>query len=121
EGTGYLLPGSLGPAQYSFLRSLTSGVAKDTDNNSVDFLLVGTDGASYGVGALLGAPGPENSSGPPPRNGMLTPGLIDPAANAASSPNRVRTLRPDCPTCNNNTSNLGLLTVRRTYTNNTLS
>jgi hypothetical protein len=72
---------------------------------------------------LLGAPGPENSASHVVRNGLLTPGLVNPYVSANSSPNRVRSTAPylytDPSTGQQINFTLGTFAVRRTYTNNT--
>jgi hypothetical protein len=84
----------------------------DSDNNSVDFIFVDTNGTSAGAGQRLGAPGPENLSAPLTRNAGVVATLLDPCVGAASAPNRVRDLTPGPTT-------FGTLDLRRTFTNNT--
>ena len=124
EGTGYpaLVPFSI---NYSFYRdncgkggSITSfgacptgGLAKDSDNNSADFVFVDTNGTSAGAGQRLGAPGPENLSSPIERNTNFPVDLLDPCVGATLPPNRVRDFGPGGP--------FGSLDIRRTVVNNT--
>jgi hypothetical protein len=128
EGTGYpaLTPFSI---DYSFYRDncgkqgsitngapCTRGVPGDTDNNAVDFIFVDTNGTSAGAGQRLGAPGPENLSGPLVKDGStVVPSLLDSCAAATASPNVVRDFTSDPP----NNSTFGTVDVRGTYTNNT--
>ena len=48
------------------------------------------NGNTAGAGARLGAPGPENISGPIQRNASFAVNLLDPCVGASSPPNRVR-------------------------------
>jgi hypothetical protein len=103
--------------QYSFVRKIpvATANAQDTGDNAADFVFVATDGGTYsGLLALLGAPGPQNSTGPVKRNitdtspGFIT-GLVDPNRSLAQSPHQVR----------ENTSYGSTVKIRRKYTNNT--
>ncbi|HYE63972.1 MAG TPA: lamin tail domain-containing protein [Pyrinomonadaceae bacterium] len=119
---------SIGTAggEYSFVRKalLTGqpgGVPQDTNNNADDFLFVSTTGAAFnGVASVLGAPGPENLSSPR-LNSDITPSLIDPVECSNCSPNLARLFcgTEGTPSCEQNTSSLGFLSVRRKFTNNT--
>lgn len=132
EGTGY--PALSGAAytngiNYSLLRDLcgkggsttasgacpTLGFPKDTDNNAADFIFVDTAGTSAGAGQRLGAPGPEDFSAPPQRNGQFSLPNLDTTVGAALPPNRVRDFTPVNP----NTSSNGTLEIRRRVVNNT--
>ena len=113
EGTGYPTLQRLFGNEHSFYRDLSSGVPKDTDNNSADFLYVDTSGTLSVSFERLGAPGPENLSSPVQHNGWLTPSLIDPSVAASAAPNRVRDQTP----VPNGT--YGTIDIRRRYTNNT--
>jgi len=128
EGTGYpaITPFSI---DYSFYRdncgkqgSITSaapcsrGIPGDTNNNAVDFIFVDTNGTNAGGGQRLGAPGPENLSGPLVKDGStVVPSLLDSCAAATASPNVERSFASDPP----NNSTFGTVDVRGTYTNNT--
>ena len=128
EGTGYpaLTPFSI---DYSFYRdncgkqgSITTlgscpsgGQLVDTDNNATNFVFVDTNGTSAGAGQRLGAPGPENLSGPIERNSVFTPNLLDATVAASSPPNRVRDFTSDPA----NNSTFGTLDIRRRVVNNT--
>lgn len=128
EGTGYpaLTPFSI---DYSFYRdncgkggSITTfgvcpagGLVQDSNNNAADFIFVDTNGTSAGAGQRLGAPGPENLSGPIERNASFTVNLLDPCVAPASPPNRVRDFTSDPA----NNSTFGTLDIRRTVVNNT--
>jgi hypothetical protein len=129
EGTGYrdLTAVSI---DYSYHRDLGSGFPKDTNDNATDFLFADTQGnCAFAVGCItsdgfrsgrhLGAPGPENMSSPIFRGDLIKAALIDPAQASSSPPNRVRTQRASCPSCDNSKSNLGTLEIRRTFVNNT--
>ncbi|HEU4479242.1 MAG TPA: lamin tail domain-containing protein [Pyrinomonadaceae bacterium] len=127
EGTGHPVL-STAPAEllidYSFFRKidLTNGLPTDTDNNASDFFFVDTQGTSAGAGQRLGAPAPENLSGPMQRNGTLKLSLIDPGCAGSgpipppATPNacaRQRDLTAGSPT----TSTFGTLSIRRKVTN----
>lgn len=131
EGTT-LQPAGGSTSQYSFVRSLTTGLPKDTNDNAADFVVVSTT-SSTAVGSnltpLLGAPGPENLTSPIQRNATVKASLIDTAQVSTAAPNRVRdftsypdTLTPSAPNggppASNPYSN-GTLTIRRKFTNNT--
>jgi hypothetical protein len=108
--------------EHSFVRDLTTGWHKDTQNNQADFVLVAVDGAIHnGRAATLGAPGPENSESPVQRNGtMLRPGLIEPQVGPTVAPNRVRDKNPYTDTLSGTGEYpLGTMAIRRAYTNNT--
>jgi hypothetical protein len=125
EGTGYpaLTPFSV---DYSFYRDLLSGFARDTDNNSTDFLFVDTAGTcAFAVactaqnalrsGAHLGAPGPENMSSPVFRGDRVKASSIDLLQPSTAPPNRVRDFTSDPA----NNSTFGTLSFRRTFNNTT--
>jgi Tol biopolymer transport system component len=116
EGTG-LAPGPSGgsSAQHSYVRTMTTGgVPQDTNNNAADFIFVSTDGGTFnGRVAVLGAPGPQNSTSPRQRNAEMPLSLLDPAQAASAPPNRVRNLTPVTNGAN------GTLSIRRRVTNNT--
>jgi uncharacterized repeat protein (TIGR01451 family) len=126
EGTN--LGAALGStAQYSFVRKLTTGFSQDTDDNASDFFMVSTDPFSP-VGSfatpMLGAPGPENRTGPRPFS-QLQSGIIDPSQIATASPNRVRDTSPyhdglsntgPGPGAGTDYAN-GTLAIRRSYIN----
>ena len=123
--------------QYSFVRKTvtTAGVPRtgrlqDTNSNADDFLLISThgcvgtlsEGSCLGTPAVLGAPGPENLSSPIQRNAQIRATLLEPALSPSDATNRrrYRCTDPDRPTdcdANPNTSPLGYLSIRRTYTN----
>jgi uncharacterized repeat protein (TIGR01451 family) len=124
EGAGYpaLAPSS---TDYAFYRDLcgkggstttlgacpTAGVAKDSDDNAADFILVDPNGP--GLGRRLGAPGPENLSAPPQSNGRFGVAALDATKALSVAPNRVRDTTPD-PV---NNSTFGTLDVRRRVVN----
>jgi hypothetical protein len=93
----YIEGGSLSPAsgittdsEHAFVRKLTSGTPRDTDNNSADFVLVATNPLVVGNNAVLGAPGAENRISPTQRNSVIKASLIDPQVAPTMPPNRVR-------------------------------
>ena len=130
EGTPLPAIGTM-DGEYSLVRKVTTeagafltGLPQDTNNNANDFVLVSTTGGSFGgsVPSILGAPGPENLSGPTQRNKDIRATLVDPLQPASASANRrrYRCTDTDAPApCNANTSPQGYLSIRRTYTNNT--
>ena len=123
EGTGYLALVAFS-IDYAFVRDTCGkggsivlngpcpiSTPKDTDNNSVDFYFVDTNGTSAGAGQRLGAPGPENLSSPLLRNSTIPATLLDPCVSASLPPNRVRDFAGP--------GTFGNIQVRRTFTNNT--
>jgi predicted extracellular nuclease len=120
EGAGF--PGGGGETtsdlDYSFVRTMTrfsSGLPKDTGDNLSDFVIVNTDAASTGMGQLLGAPGPENSTSPVQRNDQFAAQMLDTSVSSSQSPNRSRD-----PNDNSGANQVfGTMTIRRTFTNNT--
>lgn len=100
--------------QHSFVRRWKpDGRPQDTNDNAADFILVAVDPSQIAEApALLGAPGPENTSSPILRNGDIALNLLDPSVSSAGAPNRERR-----PTVVPN-GNLGTLIVRRTVVNN---
>ncbi|HEX4932019.1 MAG TPA: hypothetical protein VFV33_02495, partial [Gemmatimonadaceae bacterium] len=116
EGTG-LTPFGGADAEYCYLRRLPSGTPQDTGDNARDFIVVSTQAETYGEGlqATLGAPGPENSSAPVPRNAEFRSALLDATAPQHAPPNRVRGFESDPA----NNATFGTLSVRRRVTNMT--
>jgi hypothetical protein len=127
EGAGYpaLTPFSI---DYSFYRDMcgklgsitvmglcTTATPRDTDNNATDFIFVDTNGTSAGAGQRLGAPGPENLSGPIQRNSVITANMIDATVASTALPNRNRDFTSDPA----NNSTFGTLSIRRRFVNNT--
>ena len=116
EGTG-LTPIATSDADYSYVRGIigaTSGNLRDSDNNTADFTLVSPTGVVGATTAQLGAPGPENLNAPIQRNATIRASLVDTTVSSVVSPNRVR----DTTETGVN-KNLGTLTIRRRFTNNT--
>ncbi len=114
EGAGLTMfdPGT---AEYSWVRSLTTGVPQDTNNNAADFVLVATTGGTFGATqAILGAPGPENLASPLQRNATIKASLIEPQQVSSSPPNRVRDNNATGPN-----AAFGTLDIRRRFTNTT--
>ena len=104
------------PLQHSFTRRLTSGRPQDTQNNEADFYFVEVNGAtSNGRTAILGAPGPENSSSPIERNASIKASLIDGTQASSAPPNRVRSgqVVPGVPNA------FGTLSIQRRFKNST--
>lgn len=106
----------------------SGGNLVDTNNNDADFIIMDVQGfpvgpllapgvfpkIDAGLGARVGAPGPENLSSPIERNAALPATLLDPCVAASVSPNRVRNFgNPTIP------FDLGTLEIRRTITNST--
>jgi hypothetical protein len=113
EGTG--LTSVTGTGEYSWFRSLASGLPRDTDNNRLDFRLVATDALVYGATqSQRGAPGPESLTSPVQRNAAFAVSLIDPSQPSQSDPNRVRD-----PTPGSGPTALGTVDIRRRFTNST--
>jgi hypothetical protein len=98
-------------AEHTHYRDLRGGRPQDSGNNAADFLLVAT-----AVGTQitrLGAPGPENLASPVVNNTTVSGTLLDPTVGSSAPPNRER--RPNVEP----NANLGVLLIRRTFTNNT--
>jgi subtilisin-like proprotein convertase family protein len=128
EGSGYpaLTPFSI---DYAFVRddcgkqgSITNitpcpnrGIPRDTNNNSVDFYFVDTNGTSAGAGQRLGTGGPQKTNSPTSGRTGLTYSRLDQCALREAPPNRVRDFTSDPA----NNSTFGTLMVRLAYTNNT--
>ena len=92
----------------------TAGFVADTNDNANDFIFGDTTAAATPAGQRLGAPGPENLSGPRLRSdSAITTLLLDSNIGAPASPNRVR----DFTAVTNGTN--GTLSVRRRFVNNT--
>lgn len=109
EVTGLSYTGTTN-SESSWVRKMSNGQARDTNNNSTDFVFVSTTGAYLGsTSSVLGAPGPENSSSPIWRENVVTPSYVDPLACGICAPNRTRV----------GSGNSGTLTVRRHFTNQT--
>ncbi|HYH85282.1 MAG TPA: lamin tail domain-containing protein [Pyrinomonadaceae bacterium] len=110
EGTGF--PNVVtANSEHTYYRDLRNALPKDTTDNAADFLLVGT-AISIQI-TRLGAPGPENLASPIVNNTTITTSLLDPTVAASSPPNRER--RPNVEP----NADLGVLLIRRTFTNNT--
>lgn len=121
EGSG-LAPVST-PGEYSFVRKMTtSGFPQDTADNVSDFWFVAVDPAAIASPtAVLGAPGPENSSSPINRTSQMRSSLIDSGGslsngNAARDTNAFVYTRPAGGTIS---FPAGTLSLRRRITNTT--
>lgn len=118
EGAG-LAPaaGVTAGGEYSFVRKATPATNRspqDTGDNASDFAFVSTNAGTYsGAQSQLGAPGPENASGPVRRDAVVPDSLLDPSQPASAAPNRARDLTPVT------NGSIGTLTIRRKFTNNT--
>jgi CSLREA domain-containing protein len=113
EGAGLASPGA-NDGEYGFVRSLVTGLPKDTGDNASDFLFVSTDGGTYGgARSALGAPGPENRLSPLNRGATVKAKLVDSTQPSSAPPNRLRdgTAVPNGPA--------GTITFRRRFTNST--
>jgi hypothetical protein len=118
EGNGFPTGGgeTTGSLDYTIVRSMgraTGGLPKDTGDNVADFMMLNTTGGSTGMGAILGAPGPENLSSPINRNSQFATLLLDSSTSSSSPPNRTR----DYTSVANGV--FGTMEIRRTFTNNT--
>lgn len=97
--------------EHTYYRDLRNVTPRDTGDNAVDFLLVGT---APGIQVTrLGAPGPENLQSPIVNNTTIAATRLDPSVSDGSSPNRERILTPEP------NADFGTLYIRRTITNNT--
>ena len=67
--------GAPGSQEHAVLRDLSTGRPRDTGDNAADFIVVSQTPSN---GARLGAPGPQNSSGPVNRSALIKASLIDP-------------------------------------------
>lgn len=110
EGAG-VAPHGVSNRESSYFRDLRGNLPKDTGDNASDFVLAGT--IPDVTGELLGAPGPENQRSPIQMNSRFAVNNLAPQVSTASAPNRERTTTPV------KNGDLGTLTIRRTFTNNT--
>lgn len=110
EGAG-VAPRGITHRESSYFRDLSRNLPKDTGDNAADFVLAGT--IPDLTGELLGAPGPENINSPILRNDGFTVAPLVPQVSTASPPNRERNTTPV------RNGDLGTVTIRRTFTNNT--
>jgi hypothetical protein len=103
---------------YSLVRRVPAvgdaGLPQDSDDNATDFLFVDTNGTDSGAGQRLGAPGPENLSGPRTLGANIANSKLDPAQADTDFPNVFRNSASDPA----NNSTFGTLSIRRTFTNN---
>ncbi|MBC7932414.1 MAG: hypothetical protein H7Z38_17800 [Rubrivivax sp.] len=128
-GTCTNAPNNCGLVGGSFLvEGMIPATVQDTNNNAVDFVFVDTNGTSAGAGQRLGAPGPENLSGPIiTQNTNITPVLLDATLGSSAPPNRQRDggafcappnpVVPPCVPAQNST--FGTISFRRRFINNT--
>ncbi|MCA1629797.1 MAG: hypothetical protein LC774_05525, partial [Acidobacteria bacterium] len=118
--------------EHAWVRDLTTGKPKDSNDNASDFILVSTDAASIGgVQSRLGAPGPENVASPVNRSSQIKSVLFAPCLPSSVAPNRERdnlpytdTLTPSSPTgvtagVPNSAYASGTMRIRRRFVNNT--
>ncbi|MDT4953956.1 MAG: hypothetical protein QOJ02_2094 [Acidobacteriota bacterium] len=122
---GTLQPASGSASEYSFVRKVDKGETLDTGDNSADFTVVSTTPLTP-VGSnttpTLGAPGPENATGPrgpvpcdAPGTAKFDRSRLDTTQGVGSAPNLVRDTTSDPP----NNSTYGTLDFRRRFTNST--
>ncbi|HET6669960.1 MAG TPA: hypothetical protein VFH15_06975 [Pyrinomonadaceae bacterium] len=110
-------PVSSSGTNYFQVRSLVTGLPRDTGDNENDFVLVS---ANPDFGAVLGAPGPENLASPIQRNAQIKASFIDPASPASCTDATLACARVRDTTPNpGNLSTFGTLSIRRRFTNNT--
>jgi hypothetical protein len=122
EGTGYP-PLNTFSVNYSLYRAfdLTTRLPLDTNNNETDFRLVDTEGTPLCTSTAnfqcqrLGAPGPENLSGPTLTANSIAASLIDTGVAQNAAPNEERDNTTDPP----NNAVFGTITYRRKITNTT--
>ena len=124
EGAGLAPVGSAAvgiDTEYSFVRKFAAGRPVDTDDNASDFQLVSTGGGTIGgVQSSLGAPGPENLSGPAERNARFKSSFIGACTGQSNDSDstcaRVRIQSSDASEPNDPQ---GTLLIRRRWTNRT--
>lgn len=120
-----LQPASGSTSEYSFVRKVVKGETLDAGDNLSDFVVVSTTPATpVGSNATptLGAPGPENSTGPrgpvpcnAPGTAKFDRARLDSSQGFGSAPNLVRDTTSDSL----NNSTFGTIDLRRRFTNNT--
>jgi CSLREA domain-containing protein len=116
EGTALPQFTSTPTEEYAWMRDLSSGRPKDTNNNAVDFVLVSTTGGLVGgLQSTLGAPGPQSSTSPLENNLHLGLLMLDQTVGQSTAPNRLRDLVSDPA----NNSTFGTITIRRRIVNST--
>ena len=110
EGSGYT-PVAVASVEFSIVRrtDAVTGLPIDTGNNGTDFRVVATNASASLSTASLGAPGPENLTGPVDAGAAIAPSLVAPCVADAAAPNMVRT----------GSGNTGTLSIRQKFTNNT--
>ena len=122
EGTGHPAINPTFNTNHSFYRNLSSGLPKDTDNNSLDFVLIDPGATPYtppggtiNIPQRLGAPAPSNSSSPTIQDlSAVAINYLDTTVSPTLAPNRERGATVQgCP------SEFGTLRVRRRFTNYT--
>ena len=126
-GTCVNAPNNCGLVSDSFPIEGVDSVVQDTNNNAVDFVFVDTNGTSAGAGQRLGAPGPENLSGPVVSDSTISGVLLDSTVGRGAPPNRQRDGGAFCAPPNPvalpcdpaNNSTFGTISFRRRFTNNT--
>jgi uncharacterized repeat protein (TIGR01451 family) len=120
-----LLPATGSTSEYSFVRKVDKGDTEDTNANAADFIVVSTTPTSpvgSNTAPVLGAPGPENSTGARGPVACNAPGTakfdrsrLDSTVATGAAPNTVRDTTSDP----GNNSTFGTLNFRRRFTNNT--
>jgi hypothetical protein len=116
EGNG-LPPISGAGNNYSFHRTLLSGLPADSNANESDFILVSTSGNPSG--ARLGAPAPENISSPIQRNSSINASLVDPQCAGFGTPTSACARVRSAAGANPLNAAFGTLAIRRKFTNRT--
>jgi hypothetical protein len=115
-GEGTPLPTVDSLDQIAWVRDISTGRPKDTNNNASDFVLVSTTGAAYGgVQSRLGAPGPENTNSPIDHSSSFSTLMLDSTQASTATPNRDRDFTSDAA----NNSSQGTMIIRRRFTNQT--
>lgn len=104
--------------EQSFVRKtdLTTSRPVDTNNNLNDFVFVATTAGGSGASAtaILGAPGPENTTSPIESTSKFTFAAFDPSRSTSQSPNRCYDATDTSP----GAGAKGSLFIRRNITNN---
>ena len=98
------------PGLCTSIKNSFGGHPIDTNNNATDFIYVDTTASA---GQRLGAPGPQNRSGPHFRTQDWPSFFVDANVSAAAPPNRVRDFTSDPA----NNSTFGTLSIRRRWFN----
>ncbi|HKP73583.1 MAG TPA: ExeM/NucH family extracellular endonuclease, partial [Pyrinomonadaceae bacterium] len=121
EGTGLTPSTGVAPSgseQFSFVRKLTpTGFPQDTNVNTADFVLVSTSGAVGATTAVLGAPGPENTTSPVQSNGTVKPSVIDGCSTMGTPTSGCQNIVRDGSATDPTKAQFGTIAIRRKFTN----